>query len=90
MTDQPLTAGDLRRALEELPDDTPVRALTVAPSADHVDVHVLTRAVIDQLTVAWGSDLRYRGRPYLRLDLRLQQGPEHRALTEPAGTPEHG
>ncbi|WP_435110654.1 hypothetical protein [Nocardiopsis synnemataformans] len=88
MTSHPLTAGDLRRALSDLPDDTPVRALITAPSADYVELHVLTKVKTDQLTVTWRSGPVYQGRPYLRLNMRLQQGTEHHTLTEPATTQE--
>lgn len=88
MTGQPLTAGDLRRILDALPDDTPVRGLTTAPGADHAELHVLTTAKADQLTVTWRSGPVYQGRPYLRLNMRLQQGTEHHTLTEPATTQE--
>ncbi|NYH53605.1 NADPH-dependent ferric siderophore reductase [Nocardiopsis arvandica] len=86
MTGQPLTVGDLRRALDELPDDMPVRALITAPGADYAELHVLTTARTDQMTVTWRSGLVYDGRPYLRLNLRPQKGAECHTLTEPGTT----
>ncbi|WP_150237346.1 hypothetical protein [Nocardiopsis quinghaiensis] len=86
MTGQPLTVGDLRRALDELPDDMPVRALITAPGADYAELHVLATARTDQMTVTWCSGLVYEGRPYLRLNLRPQEGAECHTLTGPATT----
>ncbi|MFD6949168.1 hypothetical protein A6A08_05750 [Nocardiopsis sp. TSRI0078] len=88
MNNQPLTVGDLRRALDGLSDDMPVRALAAAHGADYADLHVLTTARTDQMTVTWPSGPVYEGRPYLRLNLRPQEGAECHTLTEPATTRE--
>lgn len=84
MTVQPLTAGDLWRVLDTLPDDTPVRALIAASSANYAELHALAAAKADQLTVTWRSNLICEGRAYLCLDLRPQEGVEHHTLAETA------
>ncbi|MGW5880224.1 hypothetical protein ACWFMI_27125 [Nocardiopsis terrae] len=82
---QPLTVADLRALIDGLPDDTPVR---FAPEdEDYADLHVLTHAAVDRLTIRWDRHgPEHEGRPYLLLDGRPEDIDEHGQLTAPATT----
>ncbi|MEU0493770.1 hypothetical protein ABZ249_31470 [Nocardiopsis sp. NPDC006139] len=87
--DRPLTAGDLRALLADLPDDTPLRASVIdGEDPDIIEHLVVVRAAVDRLTFRWGapSGLTHQGRPYLLLDARHSTEAEQREISDPATT----